>query len=219
MGTAHVKWPHVIGEFDTVQKLIDGYSIARFGDGEFGILRGRGYTRMREPNKRLTKELQRVIKEPREGCLVGIPTMDPKGTKYANWKRHAEGYIGWLNPDLQYYSSLMSRPDCGEWMETKEYADHVRKIWQGKRVLVVSEPYSKLLKDVLRTCEVEHVECPMHNAYDHIDEYEKAILKAKPDLALLSVGVTATALANRIAKFDIQAVDIGSIGGFLCRWI
>ena len=48
--------------------------------------------------------------------------------------------------------------------------------------------------------------------------FEKEILKLRPDIALFSVGVTATALASRIAGHGIQAVDLGSIGGFFQRW-
>jgi len=35
---------------------------------------------------------------------------------------------------------------------------------------------------------------------------------------LLSCGPTATVLANRLTKYGIQAIDLGSIGGFLQRW-
>ena len=81
------KYPAVVGEFDTVRAIVAGASIARFGDGELKILDGHGYSR-EAPNKRLTAELRSIIDKPNPGCLIGIPTMDPAGTKYHNWMRH-----------------------------------------------------------------------------------------------------------------------------------
>jgi hypothetical protein len=38
-------YPRVIGEFETIKKLLKGFSIARFGDGEFKMAAGKGYRR------------------------------------------------------------------------------------------------------------------------------------------------------------------------------
>lgn len=215
-------YPPVAGEFETVNAIKTGKSIARFGDGELKVLDGNGYTRELTANPKLTKELRNIAGRPHPDCLVGIPTMDPAGTKYANWKRHKGRFLKYFRAELgiPYYSSLMTRPDCGPWLETREYYEHVISIWaQKKRIAVVSEPDSKLLIHLRLThTDVVHVECPMYSAYAVIDRLETAVVKAKPDIALLSVGVTATCLAHRLAKRGIQAVDLGSIGGFLLRW-
>ena len=215
------KWPTVVGEFETVKKIKKGFSIARFGDGEFKIMDGHGYVRMRWiPNPNLTEELRQLMAKPNDSCLIGIPTMDPLGNKYEKWKRYIPRFSKWLRPGEKYYSAFISRPDCGTaWLERQEFADALRTIWLGKRIAIVCESYSKLLVDVRETNEVvEHIECPMYDAYNFIDDYEKEILKIRPDIALFSVGPPATALASRIAGHGIQAVDLGSIGGFLQRW-
>ena len=215
------EWPNVIGEFETVKKIAKGFSIARFGDGEFKILDGKSHVRMRWiENPEMTEELRHIIAKPSQGCLIGIPTMDPKGDKYENWKRHKVRFAKMLPGGIKYYSALISRPDCGiAWMECQEYADELRKIWLGKHIAIVSEPDSKLLTEVCASNErVDHIECPMYDAYDHIDDFEKEILRIKPEIALFSVGVTATALANRICGHGIQAVDLGSIGALFQRW-
>lgn len=221
MGANPLKdWPDVVGEFETIEKINQGFSISRFGDGEFGILDGKGYTRQKKPVRALTEELRQVITSPNEGCLIGIPTMDRRGDKYQNWKRHIGRYKKWLRDDMTYYSAFISKPACGtKWLETAEFAAAVRSMWLGKKIAIVSESYSKILTDMRRTNkEVLHVECPMYDAYQHIDSFEKSVIGLKPDIAVLSVGVTATALANRLAGHGIQTVDIGSIGGFLQRW-
>ncbi len=214
------EWPEVVGEFDTIAKINEGYSIARWGDGEFGVMRNRGYTRQVKPVAALSRELREALASPNDGCLRGIPTMDPKGDKWQNWKRHITNYRQRLIEGEQYYSAFISKPSCGtEWMETWKYAAAVRSMWSGKKIAIVSESYSKILTDIRRTNkEVEHIECPMYDSYQHIDSFEKSVVALKPDIALLSVGVTATVLANRLAGRGIQAIDIGSIGGFLQRW-
>lgn len=215
------KWPNVFGEFETVQKLVDGFSIGRLGDGEFKLLDGKSHTRLNWiKNPKLTQELRDFISDPNPGCLIGIPTMDPRGDKYDNWKRHIIRFQRMIPARTKYYSAFISRPDCGTaWLECQEFADALRSIWLGKRIAIVSEPDSKLLEDVRCTNDVvDHIECPTYNAYDHIDENEKEILKLRPEIALFSAGLMATVLANRIAGHGIQAVDMGSIGGFLQRW-
>ena len=214
-------WPSVVGEFETVKKITKGFSIARFGDGEFKILDGKSHVRMRwVENPAMTEELRHIMASPSPDCLIGIPTMDPKGDKYENWKRHIVRFSKMLPGGIQYYSALISRPDCGTvWMECQEYADALRKIWLGKHIAIVSEPDSKLLTEVRSSNQrVDHIECPMYDAYYKIDEFEQEILKIKPDIALFSAGITATALANRICGHGIQAVDLGSIGALFQRW-
>ena len=216
------KWPNVVGEFETVEKIKTGYSISRFGDGEMALLEdGKSVRRMRwEPDVALTEELRQIIANPHPKCLIGIPTMDPKGTKYERWKRHKVRFQQWYRSGVTYYSAFISRPDCGTaWMENAEYANAVRSIWRGKRIALVSESYSKILTDMKRTGEdVEHIDCPMYDAHKHRDEYEQAILKVKPEIAILSLGAAATILANRMAGHGIHTVDMGSVGGFLQRW-
>ncbi len=214
-------YPKVVGEFETIRKICKGFSIARFGDGELKVLDGKGYTRERQAVPALTEELRSIIRNPPPNCLIGILTMDPKGDKYEGLVRHTARFCKYVSDDdgNKYYSSLITRPDAGHWMETYEYYLEVIKIWQEKGlVAVVSEPDSKLLTHVRMTHQVAHVECPMYEAYSQIDSMFEKVVAAKPDIALLSVGVTATALAARLARAGIQAVDLGSIGGFLMRW-
>jgi hypothetical protein len=215
------KYPaKVVGEFDTIRKILKGFNIGRIGDGEVKVLDGKAYTRMRAPVPAMTFEMSEMAINPHPRCLIGIPTMDPAGTKFASFIRHEARFCKFLSDKVTYYSALISRPDCGAWLETQEYANHVQKIWKDKkRVAIVSEVDSKLLANVQKTHDVFHIPCPMYDAWDGIDDYEVQLVKYKPDVALLSLGPTATVLAHRMAKHNIHAVDLGSIGGFLNRWL
>ena len=215
-------YPRVVGEFATVRRLLKGKSIARFGDGELKILGGVGYSR--EPvNGRLTAEIRAIVELPHPDCLIGIPTMDPAGRKIANWLRHEERFCRYFSrsDDRRYYSAFISRPDsAADPLESVEYCDLLSRLWAGKsRVVVLSEPDSKLLTHARLTSEVVHVECPMYEAYSQIDRFEETICDAQPSIALLSAGPTATCLANRLAARGVQALDLGSVGALLLRWM
>lgn len=215
-------YPHVLGEFETVERLLKGKSIARFGDGELKILGGAGYSR--EPrNGRLTAEMRMLVASPAADCMIGIPTMNPAGPKYANWMRHEERFCLFFEAGdgHEYGSAFITRPDsAADRLESDEYCSLISKLWARERVLVMSEPSSKLLTCV-RAAKVGavYLECPSEHAYSVIDDLEQVIVTAKPDVALLSCGPTATCLANRLAARGIQGLDFGSIGGLLARWM
>lgn len=217
-----MNYPKVAGEFETVAKLHTGCSISRIGDGELKVMERNVYTRELKPVPALAAELKRLVRKPHKNCLIGIPTMDEKGDRYHNWKRHKARFAKHFPLGRTYYSALITRPDCGTaWMETREYYEHVIKIWKDKATIaVVSESDSKLLEYVRLTQPTPpyHVECPMYGAYAEIDRMERQVLALMPDITLISCGVTATALAHRLTVKGLQAVDLGSIGGFLLRW-
>jgi hypothetical protein len=208
-------YPRVLGEFETMAKVAQGFSLARFGDGELKMVYGAGYSR--EPgNEKIAAELGTILREPNGSCLPAIPTMDPGGPKYRNWMRHADRFEAVLDQERLYYSAFVSRPDSSPWINTREYAELVASIWSGKRAAIVCERNGSMLKTArLHARRTKQVECPRFGAYAVIDELEQAVIDAEPDVAILSAGPTATCLANRLAARGIQAVDLGSAGGFL----
>lgn len=215
------KYPDVIGEFGTVDALLTGKSIARLGDGELKLTHGGEYAR--EPvNAKLGAELADVLQQPHKDCLVGVPTMDPNGPKYENWLRHKKRfseliYSGGFQT-RPYHSAFISRPDSAPWINTVEYAAQIARLWKDKHVAVLCEPTNSILKVVrVGAKHVSPVVCPHREAYAEIDRLEAEIIAATPEIALLSCGPTATCLANRLAARGIQAIDIGSAGGFLLK--
>lgn len=210
-------YPYVKGEVETMALLGAGHSIARLGDGELKIIYGAGYVR-EPPNLRLGTELFNVLNRPAKGVLVGIPTLDPKGPKAVSWERHRTRFEGVIKRDGLFVSAFITRPDSAPWIETPEFLESMLRLWNAKRVALVCEKGSKLLKVVHRTAAtMKHIEAPSHGAYAHIDAFEATLLKARPDVALLSVGPTATCLANRLGAHGVQALDLGSVGGMLAR--
>lgn len=214
-----MKYPKVSNEFDTVAQLLAGRSLARFGDGELKIMHGKGY--IREPvNPELTAELRQVFFNPHPDCLVGIPTMDKRGPKAVSWFRHRDRFLGLIaeGKPRRYVSAFVSRPDSAPAINCREFALQVQGLWVNRRTVVLCERDGSMI-DAVRLAGQDpfHIVCPRHEAYKAIDRLEDKIIEAKPEVAILSCGPTASCLANRLAARGVHAIDLGSAGGFLRR--
>jgi hypothetical protein len=212
-----LNYPAVAGEFETIDKVLEGFSLSRYGDGELKVIYGAGYSR--EPkNGALTAELREAFLNPHPQCLVGIPTMDPRGPKFENWTRHADRFSAITVAGYPYVSAFVTRPDSAPWISCREYAEKVQAIWAGKRVAVVCEQTGSMIKTVsLAAKQVIHIACRRHRAYARIEKSEDKILRSEPDVAIICAGPTASCLANRLSARGIQAVDLGSAGQFLLK--
>lgn len=213
-----MKYPEVRDEFATIAALAAGNSISRFGDGELKMIYGNGYVR-EKPNLKLATELFNALTIERKGHVVGVPTMNPDGPKYPNWSKHEGRFEKVLTERAGgYYSAFITRPDSAPWISSEAYMRSVVALWQGKRVGIICEPDNKLLKLARATAgNVCHQACPTKGAFKEIDGYEDWVHRKRVDLALLCCGPTATILAWRLAGRGIQALDLGSAGGFLWK--
>jgi hypothetical protein len=213
-----VRYPKVQNEFDTLNQLTDGKSIARFGDGEMKLITGGA--QIREPaNPMLAAELRSVLTLPPPGLIVGIPTMNQQGPKYKSWQRHADRMAKLVAPNVPYYSAFISRPDSAPWIFTRAYAEQMVDLWKDKKTTLVSETTSKIFTLVVGTCEKEvtHIPCPHRETYAQIDKIMNDIVVSKPEVVVLSAGPAATCMAARLSALGIQALDVGSMGGFILK--
>lgn len=214
-GALNLAWPEVLGELETVRSMAAGSSIARFGDGELKMIYGSGYVR-EKPNLSLSSELFATLCAKEDGLLIGIPTLDPRGPKIDNWRRHEQRFLKVLPTDRRFASAFITRPDSAPWIRTPEFLEALLSCWAGKRTTIICEKDSKLLRVVRRTAgKLTHLSCPSHSAYRHIGTFALRVRETHPDVAILSCGPTATCLARRLHGRGIQALDLGSSGQFL----
>lgn len=212
-----MKYPPVLGEFETMRLAAGGLSIARAGDGEAKVICGSSYVRQRG-SLTLATELFNVLNHPAPNCLPCIPTLDPRGPKYENWLRHQARFETLLHRQGRWGSAFVTRPDSAPWIETPAYYELMLSCWQGKRAVLISEPNNKLVKLMQRTAgELHYIACPSEECYPLIDAFEQEVAALKPQVAVLCLGVTATCLANRLAWRGVHALDLGSVGGMLAR--
>lgn len=209
-------YPRVLSENATLDQILKGKSIARFGDGEFKIAKG-GSCVSQIADKKLAEELSAILLSNDLQCLVGVPTMDPAGPKYAQWARYRHIYPKQMSMKKEYASAFISRPDSAPWIDCKDFFDRMQKLWEGREVALVGCGERSIKTDFLLqtgAATVAFVPCARRDAYTQIDELEAAVLKTKFDRVILCAGPTATCLAMRLSRRGIHAIDLGHVGMF-----
>lgn len=223
-------YPVVMDEASTLDLMLRGASIARFGDGEWRCAVNGGCTSQRA-NRGLALELQRLLTEDGDRFLVGIPNVFDNGApRKVSWMKYTEPTFAKLLSKRVYHSSFITRPDNAPWIDTPEYWANVRKLWGGQKVVLVvgaakdgNGAEKKSLTVEMLGEEVQDLYLvigPRQHAYEEIESIEADILKGVEQLGsgtrvLMCLGACATALAWRLWQKGIHALDVGHIGMFM----
>lgn len=211
------KFPYVIGEYETLEKLHEGYSIARYGDGEFKVAAG-GDCVSQIRNPKLAADLRDIVKKgSTDKLLVAIPPLNyvhifPEGKKRDFWQKQILITQRYLAHDKQYYSSFITRSDNAPWVDTERFWNSLVDLWRGKRVTLVLGSERSLCERNMQDAEhVDYVWAARRDAYTEIDAIEDQIRRAGNKTVILCLGCTATVLAARLAG-EFQALDLGHMG-------
>lgn len=205
-------------------------SLARFGDSELRMLFKKYSIGFQEYDSRLAARLHEIIDHPRkpEVLMVALPhhlvgTEDAKfDIKTAWWSMLTHNYSSIrqnLNPNLTYLDAEVSRT-------YSEYRDSAitakaytvfKKIWQGKKVLIVEGDETRmgmgndLFADV---ADLKRVLVPRENAFARYDQIkqlvEDKVTQHNFDLVIAAIGPTATVLAYDLSP-QIQVLDLGHL--------
>lgn len=220
------KKPYVESIFHTLQELIDGKSIARFGDGEFDIIKGTQIG-FQQPNKRLGDLLKSVLETDDERLLIGIPgvyreqgiKLNKKTAEYWKWYRiyNIDFIKHLLDNNRVYADSFISRfYSSFESFEYSRVIDMYRKIWDKKDVYIIEGEKTRVGvgNDLLSNANsINRILAPAKNAFN---SYDKILDKATSiipigSLVILALGPTATVLARDLCLKGYQALDLGHI--------
>lgn len=209
-------YPKVMDEFATVEAAIAGRSLSRYGDGELRLALG-GSSKSQVPDLALMHELRNILRGPSK-CLVCIPRQGV-GPKAVNWSRYADPRYVALYGKQEYGSAFITRPDSTPHIDTQEYWDLVRKIWVNKDVtLVVGTDYGSLReRDLKGARNLKMVFSTPRNAYPYTPEIMDQIGSPSGPI-LMCLGATATILAERLARKNLHAIDLGHIGRFMHKF-
>lgn len=211
-----MKYPAVRSEEETLHEVLAGRSLARYGDGEFKIVGG-GDCVSQVVTKSLRKELAEILRSPGEGCLVGIPRLDARSPKIANWRKYELVYPKYLDASVTYYSAFVTRPDSAPWIYTREFYADIESLWAGQEIALVYGTERSLSADfpAMRSAAKVHVvPCARRDAYAQVDDIVKSVLQTGARRAILCCGPAATCLAWRLSKLGVHAIDLGHIGMF-----
>ena len=219
----------------TVSYIIKNHcSVARLGDGEFqmithymqnGTVENFHVDSFQNYSLHLAERLLEVLKSDGKDILICIPYAFRKSSVYRGYgrtfferewllrKKLVTPIVGLrLLGDSCFTRFYLGRKDI---KNKKRYVSLLKKIWEGKQILIVEGEQSRLgvgndLFDNVAV--ISRILCPIVNAFD---KYE-CILElvdccSKEKLVILALGHTATILAFDLSKRGYQAIDLGHL--------
>jgi len=209
--------PRILSIPETVDQIVSGKSIARFGDGEIGIMCNEARWRFQRTDEKLAKRLTQVILSEEPEILIGLndlygdldfsnePYLDALRA-YITPETRAK-HMQFLSLDRVYANALISRN--ANWEIVKEQ----KRIWDGRDTVFVEGDQTRMgigndLFDNISS--IRRILCPAENAFDRYEEILAECLKQSRDtLFLIALGPTASVLSYDLAKEGYHAVDIG----------
>lgn len=212
-----MRYPDTISEYDTLRLAQIGTSLARFGDGEFNICLGSNSISQVYDHV-LQKELLDILNGYNADTLLPcIPALNEPTPRAEFWSRFKQsvGVKVHLHAP-RYGSSFISRPDNAPRIDRPLYWEMVRELWRGRDVIYVGG--AALLANVMAkdAANIQIVACPKTNAYADIDRIEaECANRNRGRRVIIALGAAGTALAARLARRGIHALDLGHIGMFM----
>lgn len=218
---------HIMSDSETIDKINQGYSIARYGDGEFNILLDNPTPAFQPYSKKLSIRLVNGLRCSDDKLLLciqkGIQDFSAlnRGARHfymnfanKNWRKIRP----YMRSDYTYGNANLSRfyIDYGIKKGSEERLAKLKTIWNNKDIVIVEgdKTFFGVNNDLLDNCRSKkRIICPSIDAFSKYDEILSAI-KAKvkqEQLILLALGPTATILAIDLSKAGYHAVDIGHL--------
>lgn len=210
-----MNYPVVVDEWKTLDAILSGKSLTRYGDGEFRLAMGGAKNVSQVNHPQLQKDLKRILVTPQNFCLIGVPVMDKTSPKWWFWQKYEHVYPKHMNPAMTYYSQFVTRPDSAPKIDVPAFYDRLETLWSGQEVVLVRGSERSLVEGkgpMLSAKRVHTVMCARRDAYAEIDRVERDVLATKVNRVLLCAGAMATVLTYRLARKGIHAVDLGHIG-------
>jgi hypothetical protein len=212
------KFPYIYSCLETIKLLQQGYSIARFGDGELKFLSGISkYAPFDNKHTKTTnlfrKKLSDVLLAARERerereIIISIIPFETDSLLYLQNKYR---FMKYFNYNYKYGSAVISRNTGIIEVPLAEY----RKIWENKKVCFVYSKKGRFdleprLFDNIK--EYIEIDVPPVSAFDKYNEILAQCIKLdKRYLFIMAVGATATILAYDLSKLGYQALDLGHL--------
>jgi len=206
----------VLDEYKTIDKIKEGYSLARYGDGEFfRLLRSsKGISKLQKFDEKLKEKLFIVFSKPLEKLLIGIPRMDKPKQWVINFNNGFSKFISdkRARKESIFVSAFVSRPSLVG-RDTQEYFDKVKSIWKKREIVLINFNSSLLDHYLFEGCVVDFIQISRRNCFDDYDNIHGKCKKFynRGKIFLASAGPSATCLAYDLTLDKEQCIDIGQI--------
>ena len=217
---------HICDGQETVEKVDEGKSLIRFGDGEFGIYQDKDI-HYQKWSEELKEAFQR-IKEEYENNPSACPYLlaVPKGfMTISGWKLMKKRvYVSsWAESRLCFKKTFKQDIPYGDsFLFEKNNKEIYSQIWKvdscPNNVIFVhnNEEYAKAFASTYQK-NTEYVQCPASNAFEDVDRLEKEILSkveqngwtTKDIMVTISAGPAGKVLVYRLSKRGYHCIDAG----------
>jgi hypothetical protein len=205
-------YPRVLSESDTLDRVLDGASLARYGDGEFKMAEHGAGIKSQDADADLSARLRAILLDS-GSCLVGIPNIHSETPKAAHWNKFTR-YASLLADRRSYVSSFITRPDSAPWINVADYWARLESLWVGQDVtLVRGSSKSLTAEDLVGAGTITEIIAPRQHAWAEYGSLLKRI--GRPKRALICLGPTATVMAVDLCARGVHAIDLGHVGMFL----
>jgi len=206
----------ILNEYKTIDKMKEGYSLARYGDGEFfRLLRSpKGISKLQKFDERLKEKLFTVFSKPLEKLLIGIPRMDKPKQWVMNFNKGFSKFISDKRAyrESVFVSAFVSRPSLVG-RDTQEYFDKVKSIWKDRKIVLINFNPNLLDHYFFKGHDINFIKISRRDCFDDYDSIysECKKLYSQKKIFLASAGPTATCLAYDLTSNGEQCIDIGQI--------
>lgn len=212
--------PQIMTEEETIDEIVlKRKSIARFGDGEFGIMFGVSRWRFQKNDAKLAERLREVVASDDENILIGINNF--YGDLSHRTESDASGIRAYITPEVRAQHMELLRLDrkyahaCISRAVSWEMVRNQKRIWDGKDCVFIEGDKTRMgvgndLFDNAKS--IQRILCPAESAFD---KYEIILAEAKKlpldKTILIALGPTASVLAYDLARLGYHAIDIGHV--------
>lgn len=218
-------YPHVVTEEATIEVLVSGQfrGMARYGDGDFNVLRGRP-DRFHRWEPGLAAAIARSLADPAPGvlqCLIPPPEFQNTlaSQRWIHYQEANAGIIPFLRIGSGGWcgSANVSRMDSCPRLHTSWWWDRVSELWKGKDICLVygterSLTPKKLLDSPNSPRSVTSVSCAAINNFAEIEQLGAKVLIAGREIVILCAGMSARPLVHQLVRDGMNAYDLGHFG-------
>lgn len=220
-------------EYETIELLKKGASIARFGDGELNIALGLcGVEEFQPFSLELQKKLVKCLQEKSNTSFLVAPLASlgsMKGYNRRQKKFYSTFYFKRRRKIIEILNNKGKGQIYGDPLFARIYGyskqdsiervykkiELLNEIWKDKKILLVEGSTSQLGldTDVLYSAQsIKRIIIPSKNAFEKYNEIVQSIRKQSDfDIILIIAGPTATILAYDLYKMGYWVIDFGQM--------
>lgn len=212
----------ILNTEDSLNKLLEGKSIANFGDVELDFILGNDF-KYQVPNGELAERLKEVLKSKQDFCLIGIPdeiirfdNLTEESEKFwiNNMYYNRKEWLKYIHEDMQYCTSNISRiyvrrkdiSNCGKYFST------LKKVWKDRNILICEKEQDQIgmCNDLLSEAKlIKRIVCSSEKAFINYNTiFNKIKEQSKDTLIIIDLGPVGAVLAYDLAKEGYQALDL-----------